>query len=248
MRYTAVTSKVLHALGASYAVYRSGTQQFTGSSSVLLYTAEFLDEEGLWGDAVLHTVMGAPANDDLVEVLKVLEEVNIYGWWRVRDYLIALARLAITAFEGISMRLDELLPQVVGTPLKVRHIIDVLTYAPSAKQSSVESIMIPYLKDGYAVTFSWVDRHTTPQMLIDSVLRALLDRFLPKKLHLSLKVINEVLDALAPNGYLSHALGLTQLLKTPSSKVEEIVRNYFLGGVYKKERMPEYLLGELLKR
>jgi len=241
-----IVSKTAHLTAILYNIYYAPFFRsyplyslFYGPMSKLLYIGSVINENNLWRD-LFEAVISRSRSSDINDIIGELDSIEVYKWVLLEDFLKKQGAELTNLYANMSDRINDLLVKVLGNGKQFKEIYVLLAYNPG--WGSYGSMTLYDPGGEYVVTIVFTRRNLDTRHVLDVLIHELIHGLLRlNNIELSEEEEEELIDTLCPEGYLSHELGLSTVVRTSRSRFASTVSKYFENKMFNTVSLIEYL-------
>lgn len=213
-----------------------GHLKYYGSHSRILYVAGVLEKNPQLWDQLLEYIIEnkLPMSEKAIRMINALQEVEVYGWEDfekhvAKEFAPELAKEFNRLWEGFKL----ISYKIFGLDISyLQDVYVIVGYNPFREPAG----SLLSVRKGEIVISVYINE----DMKLKNVLDLIYHKLLYAVVKLSeLKILDqykdEIIEALAPEGYVSQMLGITESKYVPSTQIGTIVKEYFDNKLYEKD-------------
>lgn len=248
MELKTVVSKRAHLLSAVYDLFHVPSLQVDshlyafnmGEMSRALYVGYMLERQGLWEEAVRAAVGVDKGGESVEELLKILDDVNVYGWSVIERELLSLADRVLKVYRMHRELVMREISRILGVTTYYREVYLILGFNPT---KAVYGSLLHGGNPDYAIVSVMVRPDYAAASVVDVLLHELLHGLIRiNSIEVPDEVEEDFIDALCPDGFLSSLLGLSNNLKTSGNELQRLIEAYFTQKLYAAGvKLPDYI-------
>ncbi len=210
---------------------------YHGETSKLLYYGYLFEEKDLW-DRAFNTLIGRDSDDEVRELFRGLEKINVYRWDRIRRFLRKKSNELYRLYSVKEKEIHTMIKKILGIDRFFEEIYVVFAFNPL--NSLIGSL--PVYSDEYAVATLFIGPGSTAEKILDLLIHELQHGLIRiNDLDIPEDIEEEFIDTLCPEGYLSRVLGLSNEINVEESNLSVLIDKYFSEKLYEKMNLIEYI-------
>jgi len=253
MRIRSIVSREAHVLTAWYDLMRCPGlfkknhlyTYYFGDMSRLLYFNYLVEKKKLWAPLLKCICLGIGCNNPLIQkALDIIQSMEVYGWSEFERYVKTnLIPRIEKLFDKTLHAFQDFVRKAFSVDIDgVKELYVIYGFNPG---NGLYGSLLYCCKDFFIIS-SFVNEYTSPEAILDLIYHEILHAIVRLYELIPDEIEEELIDSLAPEGYLSLLLGLTSKVHVSEGRVSKIIEEYFRNKLFEKGvSIYQYLLQKL---